>query len=201
MLLPFWALDFLPPESDDRYELFQPLPAGAVTLAYQPGAHLASTSPDGIAWRYSNDGQSDDATAERITSGFRLWLALPPTLLQSALPAQGYLPLEAIPGIGKIKVLLGAYKGLMSPLGGGRILTCLDVVLDAHERWDHHPPAGHDVAWAFVYQGQTQVDNFRCSRELIVFERTAGKISIRAENARAKLLIGTAVRSRLPAPR
>lgn len=196
-LRPFWGLDFLPPGSGDCYEPFEPLPPGVVALAYQPGVPAETPSLGAIEWRYGSDGKSGDATALRITSGFRLWLAIAPTHLQSALPAQGYLPLEAIPGIGKIKVLLGAHKGLMSPLGGGRDLTCMDVTLAAYERWDHQPPVGHDVAWAFVYQGQIQMGNFRCSQELIVFKNTAGRLSARAENAGAKLLIGTAVKSRL----
>jgi redox-sensitive bicupin YhaK (pirin superfamily) len=72
-------------------------------------------------------------------------------------------------------------------------MTYLDVVLVPGERWTHTPPATHDVAWAYVYEGDALVNGEPAGRDLLLLGASPGGLAIEAgDGARTRVLVGTA---------
>jgi hypothetical protein len=63
--------------------------------------------------------------------------------------------------------------------------------LAANSSWRYTPPAQHDVAWAFVFEGSANVLGSHSARELLVFEGE-GAITLDSGDAPARVLIGSA---------
>jgi hypothetical protein len=64
-------------------------------------------------------------------------------------------------------------------------------VLDAGEPWRFEPPAGHTVAWAFVYRGQAAGGGQDVAGELVILDQGTGAITVEAREA-SRLLFGSA---------
>jgi hypothetical protein len=58
-----------------------------------------------------------------------------------------------VPTDGRVRVILGSYDGMTSPIAAPPDVTCLVVNLMRRERWTYVPPPGHDVAWIAVSDG------------------------------------------------
>lgn len=191
-LLPFLLMEFITPESGiaDRS---QGPPPGVMAFCYQPEPHPENPLQGGLEWRRGGSQGLQEVGVMQGTPEFRLWLAASP-VPPGQVPDCGRLPLLAIPKIDRIRVLLGVHRGLRSPIRSDRQLNCFDITLASDERWDYEPAPGHNIAWLFPYQGALQVGNHRYLRELIIFKSTAGRLSLRAEGAGAKILMGTAMK-------
>jgi len=101
--------------------------------------------------------------------GFQLWMAMQPPL--ELAPAEShYTDVATIPGDGRVRVLLGAFGDLKSPIPYPQPVTYLHVRLKAGERWTYQPTAGHDIAWLAVSEGTLQLGDTEIRRELVVFE-------------------------------
>ena len=124
--------------------------------------------------------------------GFQLWLALPADL--ELTPAEShYIDVATIPGDGRVRVLLGSWQGLQSPVPYAQPVTYLHVRLRAGEAWRYQPAAGHDVAWLAVSEGTLRVDGQRLRRELAVLEDGNDTIDVVADSD-VEFVIGSATK-------
>jgi redox-sensitive bicupin YhaK (pirin superfamily) len=122
--------------------------------------------------------------------GYQLWIALPESLEHA--PAEShYIDPAAIESDEHVRVLLGAYGKLRSPIPYRERLTYLHVRLKDGERWTFTPPADHDVAWTAVHLGKLHVAGISLEREMAVFDEGNGAIEFRAEGD-TELVIGSA---------
>lgn len=112
--------------------------------------------------------------------GFQLWVALAPPL--ELAPAEShYVDAATVPGDGRVRVLLGSYGALRSPIPYPAPVTYLNVRLRGGERWTYEPAAGHDIAWLAVSEGTLLVDGTPLRRELAVFEEGQAPIETIAD--------------------
>jgi redox-sensitive bicupin YhaK (pirin superfamily) len=97
-------------------------------------------------------------------------------------PAEShYVDVATIPTDGHVRVLLGSYGELRSPIPYPQPVTYLHVRLRDGERWTFEPQAGHDVAWLAVSQGHLIVAGTRVGLEMVVFEEGNQPIEIIAD--------------------
>jgi redox-sensitive bicupin YhaK (pirin superfamily) len=151
-------------------------------------------SAGGVEWMRAGRGvwHTGSSVGEVTTKGFQLWIALPERLEHA--PAQSrYLSAGDVPAAGSSRVILGAHAGASSVIPAPEGINYLDVQLQAGERWNYRPPAGHDVAWLAVSQGEVRVGELVSAGELVVFEESAADLAIQARSA-ARLVLGSAVK-------
>src|SRR5258706_9554632 len=103
--------------------------------------------------------------------GLQLWIALPPELENAAAESQYVAPGD-VPQDGPVSVALGRYGASRSPVRAPESINYLHVKLQDGERWRYQPPAGHTVAWAFVYKGSIEGPEPVEAGELVVFEES-----------------------------
>jgi redox-sensitive bicupin YhaK (pirin superfamily) len=112
--------------------------------------------------------------------GFQLWVALAPPL--ELAPAEShYVDVSTIPTDANVRVLLGSYGALRSPIPYPQPVTYLHVRLKDGERWTFAPHASHDVAWLAVSLGALRVAGTRVGREMVVFEEGGQAIDVVAD--------------------
>jgi redox-sensitive bicupin YhaK (pirin superfamily) len=151
-------------------------------------------SAGGVEWMRAGRGvwHTGASAGEVTTKGFQLWIALPEQLEHA--PAQSrYLSAAEVPAAGSSRVILGAHAGASSVIPAPEGINYLDLQLKAGERWSYRPPAGHDVAWLAVSQGEVRAGEPVSAGELVVFEESAADVVIQAESA-ARLVLGSAVK-------
>jgi len=124
--------------------------------------------------------------------GFQLWVALP-AALENAPAESHYIDAPTIPGDGPVRVLLGAYGGLKSPIPFDAPMTYLHVRLRDGEAWSFDPPEGHDLAWLAVSVGALRVADTTVRREMVVFEEGDGRVDLVAVGD-TELVLGSAVK-------
>jgi hypothetical protein len=73
-------------------------------------------------------------------------------------------------------------------------MNYLVVDLEMGAEWRYAPPAGHDVAWAFVFKGGSLIQDEPSQRELLTFGTGAGDVLVRATTEPTRVLIGSAKR-------
>jgi redox-sensitive bicupin YhaK (pirin superfamily) len=113
-------------------------------------------------------------------------------------PSQGlYVAPRAVPQVEQVRVLLGEYRGRANPIPPPSPITYLDVVLSPGEPWTFTPPAGCEVAWAFVYRGCARVSGNDVARELVVFEESEVPVTFEALDE-TRLLFGCAKKHEHP---
>jgi redox-sensitive bicupin YhaK (pirin superfamily) len=111
--------------------------------------------------------------------GYQLWIALPQALEHE--PAEShYIKRPRTEEGGQVRVLLGTYGTVQSPLPYREPVTYLYVTLKDGERWTFEPNAGHEVAWLAVNKGALRTDGARLEREMVVFEEGEEPIEIEA---------------------
>lgn len=155
----------------------------------------------GVEWMMSGGGVWHtggviERSSPRVT-GFQLWVAMPPSHEEAPAESQ-YVSPEGVPEIDGVRVVLGGYRGAISPVPAPNDMTYLDVNLRAEQRWLHEPPPSHDVAWVFVHQGTALVQGERTTDTIVVLEHGHGSIDVRALDGAARVLVGTARRHEHP---
>ena len=199
---PFVFLDHVHAEVKDGAGFgFHPH-SGIATLTYQLNADVAyedttgqkgRVEATGLEWMRAGGGtwhQGFIHPREKITNGFQIWFALPPGVEDG--PSKGiYVPPSDVPQVGNVRVLLGTYEGQTNPIPSPSPITYLDVVLRAGEKWHFKPENGHNIAWAFVYDGSARVADVDLTDELVVLDESDGEIVIEAVTA-ARILFGCA---------
>jgi len=171
------------------------------SLIYGDSTGASGTLRSGsVEWMQAGGGVWHGGTlvsGQRLR-GFQLWMALPASI-ELAPAASHYVDGATIPGDGRdgrdgrVRVLLGAYRGMVSPIPYEPSVTYLHVRLKDGERWTYHPPAGHDVAWLAVSGGIVVVDDAALRREMAVFEEGDAAIDCVARGD-VELVIGSAVK-------
>ena len=148
----------------------------------------------GVEWMRAGRGvwHTGSTVGAQTTKGFQLWIALPEPL--ELAPSQShYLSAEEVPVAGGARVILGTYAGASSVIPAPSGINYLDVQLEAGERWNYRPPAGHEVAWLAVSQGSVRVGEPVSAGELVIFEESGADLAIHAQSA-ARLVLGSAIK-------
>lgn len=169
------------------------------SLVYGDSTGKSGTLSSGsVEWMQAGGGVWHGGTPLRgqPLRGFQLWVALPPAL-ELAQAESHYVDNATIPGDRRARVLLGAYRGMGSPIPYKSPVAYLHVRLRDGERWTYQPPAGHDVAWLAVAAGTVLVDGVPLRREMAVFEEGHVPIDCVAQGD-VEFVIGSAVKHPRP---
>lgn len=147
---------------------------GAVRYAETTG-NTGALPAGGIEWMRAGGGVWHTGTAEpgRVR-GFQLWVALPADQENAQSESQYLLPAD-VPASGPVRVVLGSYGGVTSPIAAPP-MTYLSVSLKDGERFLFEPPVGQDVAWIGVMDGEVLAPSRIASGELAIFERALAPI-------------------------
>jgi redox-sensitive bicupin YhaK (pirin superfamily) len=151
-------------------------------------------SSGGVEWMRAGRGvwHTGSSVGPDPTQGFQLWIALPKEL--ELAPSQSrYLSGEQVPTAHGLRVVLGSYAGLTSPIPAPAGINYLDVELKAGERWRYHPPVGHTVLWLALSQGAVQASEAVSAGELVVFDESRAELEIEAMSD-ARFVLGSAVK-------
>lgn len=122
--------------------------------------------------------------------GYQLWVALPASL-EHAPAVSHYIETKQVQSKGNVRVLLGKYEDLASPIPYHEPITYLHVTLSDGERWTFSPNNGHDVAWLAINKGAVRTDGARLENEMVVFAEGQAAIEIEASGT-ADFVIGSA---------
>jgi len=145
-----------------------------------------------VEWMQAGGGvwHWGDPRRNEPTRGYQLWIALPNELEHA--PAEShYFDTDDVASDGKVRVLLGTYAGLASPIPYHEPVTYLHVTLKDGEGWTFQPNAGQEVAWLAVHKGALDTNGLRLEREMVVFEEGQGPIALVAIGD-TELVIGSA---------
>jgi redox-sensitive bicupin YhaK (pirin superfamily) len=121
---------------------------------------------------------------------FQLWVALPPALENGTSRARYVMP-DEVPTDGRVRVILGTYDGMTSPIDAPPNITYLVVSLQDGERWTYSPAKGHDVAWVAVSEGALRTSSTITSGEVAVFAEGGEAIDFVAKGA-TRFVVGSA---------
>jgi redox-sensitive bicupin YhaK (pirin superfamily) len=163
---------------------------GAVRIAETTGK--TGVLPKGsIEWMRAGRGVWHTGQAEPgDVKLFQLWVALPPELEGVASESRYVMP-DEVPTDGRVRVILGTYEGLTSPIPAPSMLTYLVVSLRDGERWIYAPPKGHDVAWAAVSDGLLRAPSPIPGGEIAIFAEGSAAIDFVADEA-TRFVVGSA---------
>ncbi len=192
LIKPFVFLDLA--QFDSRYA---PTPMGfgwhphsgiaTVTVMLEGAVRFAETTgqegvlPSGaVEWMRASGGVWHTGAPEpgRVRA-FQLWVALPPELENAPFASRYVLPKD-VPAEGPVRVILGAYGDLKSPVAAPP-MTYLAVRLKHGERWTYLPPKGHTVAWVAVHEGVLRATSDIPAGEIAVLEPSEAPITFIAE--------------------
>jgi redox-sensitive bicupin YhaK (pirin superfamily) len=217
-LKPFIFLDFFSAEITPGFGFPMHPHSGIATLTWQPGCDVqyedttgqrGLLKAGGLEWMNAGGGAWHQGTlmGQGHATGFQLWVPMPPGVEDGPSAGQYVAPQDVarvkIPG-GEVLVLLGslgagpALRSARSPIQSHQDMNYLVVDLEPGACWRYEPPAGHDVAWAFAFDGSPMVQGERTSRELLTFEPGTGDIDIAAHDGNVRVLVGTARRHEHP---
>ena len=144
------------------------------SVAYEDTTGKSGVLPaGGLEWMRAGGGVWHDGRSADLSRmhGLQLWVALPPEL-ENAAPESQYVAPGDVPQDGPVSVALGRYGASRSPVHAPPSINYLHVKLQDGERWRYQPPAGHNVAWAFVYAGHIDGPEPVAAGELVVFEES-----------------------------
>ena len=166
--------------------------SGSVWINDTVGTAAVMNAGD-VEWMRASGGawhESAPRGNERIT-GLQLWVTLPPHL-ENAAPDSRHIVANTIPRVGPARVLLGSYQGAKSPVPHDEGINYLHVELDAQSTWEYVPPAGHTVAWVYVYRGNLKTAGQAIGQQLAVFQTEEKPIRFTAEES-VGFVLGSAV--------
>lgn len=165
-----------------------------------PGQHRGvDVECCGIEWMASGKGVWHMASAVGRTNlkGFQVWLLLPPGADMRP-PASIYLDAEDVPGKDGVRVILGSWEGLDSPVEGPPETTLLDVTMSAGASWTFTPPTRQQLCWLAVHKGGVHVGHdVARAGELLIFEDGVAALQFETSEG-ACFIIGSAQRSPYP---
>ncbi|NUP07844.1 MAG: pirin family protein [Polyangiaceae bacterium] len=204
LLKPFVFLDLAVFDGEERIPmelLWHPHSGIAtVTVMLEGSVHIAETTgkndvlPKGsIEWMRAGNGVwHTGQAAPGHVKVFQLWVALPPELENGPNESHYVMP-EDVPTDGRVRVILGSYGGMTSPIAAPDMMTYLLVSLEDHERWTYTPPDGHDVAWVAVGDGALRASSRISTGEMATFADGSEPIEFVADG-RVRFVLGSARR-------
>jgi len=200
LLKPFVFLDLFEHEGPPFEGGLHPH-SGIATLTYVTEGSINYIDPDnvkgvltagGVEWMQAGRGMwHGGGIGAGRTSGFQLWIALPPELeLEPATSL--YQPPEEVRIDGPARVLLGSHGSASSVIESPSPINYLAVRLKAGERWRYEPPARHSVLWAAVSSGAVSVPDELREGDLAAFEASNEAVEFEALSD-AEFMLGSAV--------
>jgi len=203
LVKPFVFLDLAVFEGNERLpmEQFWHPHSGiaTVTVILDGAIRIADTTgrdevlPAGsIEWMRAGNGVWHTGQAQPgHVKGFQLWVALPPELENG--PSQSHYVMPGdVPTDGRVRVILGTYDGMTSPIAAPPRMTYLVVSLKDGERWTFTPPKGHDVAWIAVGDGFLRTTSAAIrSGEVAIFDEGSEPIDLIADGP-TRFVLGSA---------
>jgi redox-sensitive bicupin YhaK (pirin superfamily) len=201
LLKPFVFLDYFdfPSTGQTMFPMHPHSGIATTTVLLEGGMRYEDTTgargeleAGSVEWMRAGKGVWHDGVPlpGRRLRGYQLWVALPEALELSAAQSQ-YLDPSAVPQSGNVRVILGEYQGVRSPVNSPEGIQYLHVSLAAGERIDLTPPAGHDVAWLHVGRGALLSGTERIADELVIFEDGKQAFHLSAERP-TDFVFGTA---------
>jgi redox-sensitive bicupin YhaK (pirin superfamily) len=152
--------------------------------------------PGGIEYMRSGKGVWHTASpvGPKNLKGFQVWLLLPPGD-DLAPPQSTYLEAGDVPTKDGVRVILGAWEGMSSPLVAPPATTLLDVTLAEASSWSFAPPQGQELCWLALYSGSVRIGEEEArAGDLLVFEDGSEAIDFTSRSG-AGFIIGSAHRS------
>jgi redox-sensitive bicupin YhaK (pirin superfamily) len=148
----------------------------------------------GEEWMMAGSGiwHRGRAFSQQPMRGFQIWFCMPPSH-ELAPPRALFIQPHEVPSLGPVKLLLGSYQDLHSPIPSPNDVCYVWVSLQAGERWTFHLPPGHDRVWVFAQEGQLHVAGDILQRELAVFEAGLSTLVFEAQGACGFLLGSTTI--------
>ena len=146
-----------------------------------------------VEWMRASGGAWHEA-APRGSEGIhalQLWLTMPPHL-ENATPFSSHIAADTVPRVGPASVLVGHYEGKTGPVPHDEGVNYLNVALAAGQSWRYEPPAGHSVAWIYVYRGKLKTTGEVFQKQLVVFEKGEAAIEFTADQS-VGFVIGSAI--------
>ena len=138
-----------------------------------PDAGTGSLGYGGVEWMRAGGGvwhgKELSAGKSQTIQGFQLWVALPPELENGPVDGQ-YVEASHMPSVGPATLVLGAYRGAVSPVRSPEGMNYLLVRLAAGETWSYAPPVGHSVGWAAVAKGSIDLGKMIVPGQIAILE-------------------------------
>jgi len=210
-LKPFIFLDYFSAEITPGFGFPMHPHSGIATLTWQPGCDVqyedttgqnGTLKAGGLEWMNAGGGARHQGRLMGTgrATGFQLWVPMPPGV-EDGTPVGQYVPPDQVPKIGveggEVLVLLGSIQGAdaaaSSPVVSHQDMSYAVLSLDNGCAWRYELPATHNVAWAFVFEGQAEVQGTLTGHELVVFDGE-GALAFTAPRGRVRVLFGTAKR-------
>jgi redox-sensitive bicupin YhaK (pirin superfamily) len=210
-LKPFIFLDFFNAEIEPGFGFGMHPHSGIATLTWQPGSDVRyqdTTGKNGVLkaggleWMNAGGGawHQGSLLGHGQVTGFQLWVPMPPVIEDG--PSFGqYVEPEQVPEFhvngGSIKVLLGSIQhdgsSHQSLINSHHDIDYFVLTLEAGAVWRYAPPARHDIAWGFAFEGHPLIQG-EPSKDTLLVLGESGDIEIKAVGEPARILIGTASR-------
>ena len=208
-LKPFIFLDFFNAPVERGFGFPMHPHSGIATLTWQPGCDVryqdttgkkGVLKAGGLEWMNAGGGAwhqgSFDTEGQAI--GFQLWVPMPPGVEDGESFGQ-YVPPNDVPKVaiegGALTLLLGRLttngQVMNSPVASHQEMNYFVLDLAANAGWTYTPPQGHDVAWAFVFEGAANILGTPTLHEMLVLAGD-GDISIASGDGPTRVLIGSA---------
>jgi redox-sensitive bicupin YhaK (pirin superfamily) len=152
----------------------------------------------GLEWMRASGGawHTGRMVGEQTARGLQLWIAMPPRF-ENAPPQAQYIAPADVPRLGPVRVLLGRYGGVFSPIAAPGSATYLYVELKKGQRWSFTPTPGHTVAWAYAFDGAVHSSGQLLDRTLAIFEECDAPIDFVA-GSDTGFVVGSAVKHPYP---
>lgn len=120
------------------------------------------------------------------TRGVQLWIALSPEQ-ENCAPIKQHFGENELPKEGGVKVLVGSYGSLRSPVDAGPLINCFAVELTDGQSWQYQPPTGHSISWLLSLSGSLRVGDVVLSEEMGLLGQDNKQITAVAEGKAAFL--------------
>jgi len=146
-----------------------------------PDGTSGTVLPGGVEWMMAGKGMWHGGGAvEGRVAGFQLWIAMPPER-ELAPYESSYWQAEDIETDGPARVLMGQSGAARGKFASELPITLLTVKLAAGKSWYFAPPTGQEVLWIGVSKGALSVPDRVVTGELVVFNRSEGGVTFKAE--------------------
>ena len=189
------------PEHPHRgFETVTYLMHGAMEHRDTTGA-VATIRPGGVQWMTAGAGviHSELPTDDFLRSGgrmhgFQLWVNLPAAAKMIPPRYQGFdaedLRRVELPNGGEVRVVAGSVMGVTGSVETTSPMTYAHVLMKHGDEVSWSPDPGH-TALVHVFDGEMEVNSHSAkSGQMLVFERSAGSITLRTGDSAQALLLG-----------
>jgi len=207
LLKPFVFLDYVVGKVPKDFGFPYHSHSGIATLTYQLQSDVSYIDTEehegilemtGIEWMVAGGGAWHKAKFPDGGDilGFQLWVPLPPGVEDGPSHSE-YVKPGAVPLVGNVKVLLGEFQDVKSAVTPFSPMNLFDIVVKPNESFVLPICADHDVAWAFVYEGEAQD---LPSKKLVKFSSSGNAVLVKnsKSDSQCRVLFGSAVKHPFP---